>query len=1337
MASPRTYDTDFSVGGVNTRGGLKMAYISVTEVIGPNAPTVAASSTWNNPSNILGTATYASQTPADATNQLDITGFLFNIPEANSIVGIVLTLNGYSDSQALLNAQLLIGGIPVGIVKEELVLNTPTSFTMGSSLDTWETTLTPEQANSLTFGVRLSVSPVGFPLATTNLTSASLTLSVYSGDANFQFIGTFTAQNGDIKNVSMDANGNLYVAVPGGVQNLVYENLTPNSYAVAVNGPDVEYMAITNLTTGSDMPLQYTPNWIDRITQVGPAVAPSFSPIVSSSNTFPISTINQFPQQSTNRSGTPGGGDFVALLWSGGPGNTSAGNTVTVFYKEAAGTVPDPDLVEAFNSGGGAYVYITNAAFGNGCRQVTSIGKATPPQSGDYSWYLTFNMPTSSYQFLGSFPIGQYQLTLGVLTTTVPVPGLTVGNQVTVAAASQAAWDNQWQITQALNSAEMTITETSVAAYIATYSFNVSAGTPPVAGQLVNITGTTNANGLLNGANLTIATSTAYGGIVSTSGTAVTWVSGDDFSSLVGGGTIVINGTSYVILTVVSSTSITLASSAGTQTSVTYNAGTLSSGTFTILTSVASAASAPEDGLATTAGTIFVIDPGIADAGGTSDPILGNSTGGTLTFVGAAAQLISPGTKQGSVFFINRNGEWTFPAPPVTFTIPENTISLSASDILIGPPNVIGRGIILTDSGQNGVPGGNFFTIPVPVTYVVNNVSYTATALIINDNTTTSTTFIFTDSVLLNAEAVDVYGYNLFNNIEIGDPGWIASYASRMWYGQCLNKIQNFNNLSFDGGYFPGQFIPLGWTAPDVYGSLVVSPKFGDAYYIDNTSGGVLSVAGLISQTAYQDFYKQPIINGNTTYSVRVACSNPSSIAVGNLVISLTAGGVTYGTFTLPLSSMHSNVEFFSGTLLVNKLATVPSLLTLNVSATGLGVGADVLIDRIDIYPTAIPILATVVYGSYAGLPEQVDAVTGKVDFSSENQQPVNGAMVLYDTFYGLKGWGGPNPGSSLYSLQKSSDLEPAQWDEPEVSQRSGGAIGPLAFDLGEQWFVSASRSGLYAFVGGQPGKIMQEIYQVWDAINWAYGNTIWVKVDNTKRKIYVGVPLPTPNFWLPNAPVNANPTSPNVILVCNYQGLDSGETLKTEPQMHTTMFGTLNAIDMRRKWSIWQIPAPYANMVSGATDEEFYICNGRGNSQIYMLDETAETDDGIFIDSLYTTAGLVEMSKRQQTPGVGNSRIRWDYMVAALESEGNIGVTLYPNRLLGPGDDTSNYAFWQLPGGFSPGNPAMNDAEAPLNFAATRTFVEFRENDGHGFSLSNLMLHAKKDVWGALRGAK
>ena len=223
----------------------------------------------------------------------------------------------------------------------------------------------------------------------------------------------------------------------------------------------------------------------------------------------------------------------------------------------------------------------------------------------------------------------------------------------------------------------------------------------------------------------------------------------------------------------------------------------------------------------------------------------------------------------------------------------------------------------------------------------------------------------------------------------------------------------------------------------------------------------------------------------------------------------------------------------------------VPSTLQLEYYASDLDDGADIEIDRIDPYPTEIPNLGTTVYFSYAGLPEQVDAVTGKVVFESENQQPVNGGMVLYDTFYALKGWTGNAPGSSLYSLQKASNLEPADWDEPEVAQRSGGAIGPLAFDLGEQWFLGAARAGLYLFEGGQPGKIMQEIYQVWDAINWNYGYKIWVRVDLVHRRIFVGVPLPTPNFWLPNAPENANPTSPNVILMCNYQGLDSGSALK------------------------------------------------------------------------------------------------------------------------------------------------------------------------------------------------
>jgi len=147
---------------------------------------------------------------------------------------------------------------------------------------------------------------------------------------------------------------------------------------------------------------------------------------------------------------------------------------------------------------------------------------------------------------------------------------------------------------------------------------------------------------------------------------------------------------------------------------------------------------------------------------------------------GASGQFIGVGTRQGTVFFITRNGFWTAPAPPVTFTCPSNTGAIIANQIPIGPPNVIARGISFTEPGQNGTPGANFFTIPQPVNYIVQNVTYTSQALIINDNVTTTASFFFTDSVLLQqSEAIDVQGFNLFNLIEIGNPGWILQYDSR------------------------------------------------------------------------------------------------------------------------------------------------------------------------------------------------------------------------------------------------------------------------------------------------------------------------------------------------------------------------------------------------------------------------------------------------------------------------------------------------------------------------------------------------------------------------------
>lgn len=1273
-ASPRCYDNDYSVGGTRTRDGLtsQYTYDPAGEPIGPNPGGAAASTTWTNPNGILHLdSTFASSTAFPVSGNLDVTEFAFDLPSTTYVQGILVTLQGYANTSAQVNVQLIKNGVLYGTPKSIALPTASGSIVLGSLTDLWGAALSYSDLNNTAFGLRITVSSA-FSLAQAYLDFASIQVGVASADANFNFITTFVAQDGTVRNLSLDANGNFWVenvSSNPGVLELITNDVTPNSYAIGVQGEGVEYLAFNNGFTGSDIPRQYSPQWVDKITQVGPGASPVFTPGQAPSNTFDITSITQNPPNSD----ITDPGHFSVLLQSAGPGSTAPGNVITIYYSPSFfGGAPHPEaedsvLVKAFDSGVPVYVYIsgTTVTAANGTFLVTSVGNAQPPGVDHFRYYFTVQTNTSAYQNIVEIA-GQYQMTVATMTMAVPVPGLTVGNQVTITGASVPAWDSTWPISNTLNSASMSITNTDVATGLATYNYAVLSGTPPLAGQLVTVTGTTNADGALNVVNATIASST--------------------------GG---------------------------------------SSGSFTVAVGTPDAASSPESGQATTAGTIFQFEPGLLTLGTATDPIYGNSTGGTLTYVSAAAQLIATGTRQGTVFFITRNGYYTAPGPPVTFTCPENTTSLLASQIPLGPPNVIARGIAFTEAGQNGVPGANFFTIPTPVQFIVENVKYTATSLIINDNTSTSATFFFTDVVLLNALAIDVYGYNLFNQIEIGNPAWIVAYDDRNLYGECQNKIQNFNNLSFDGGYLPtGQAIPLGWSTPDIYGSLLNSPIFGNSYYIKNSTSGSLAAAGSISQTAFQDAYQQPILNANTAYSIRVTARIPSGLTTGELVVSLTAGGINFGQFFLPFASMTTNMAIYTGTILVNEFLTVPTGLQLNMEAAEIAAGADVEIDRIEIYPTEIPILGTTVYGSYAGLYEQVDGVTGQGKFTSQNQQPVNGAVVMYDTFYALKGNG---PFASMYSWQASPNLEPSDWDIPEVAQRAG-ACGPMAFDFGEQWIVMACRNGIYLYEGGQPGKIMQEIWQVWDAINWKYAETIWVKNDVTTRRVFIGVPLPTPNFWLPNAPVNANPTSPNVILMLNYQGLDTGREIEMSPQMHTTMFGSLNAIDMRRKWSLWQIPSPYGSFVETATDKAFYICNGKANSKVYKLDPLATTDDGVAIDSLYTTAGLGSPSKMKEQPELGAFNKRIGYGSLRAQGTANLAVRLLPDALLGPADSTLGYNAWTVPGGFNLAPTCLRDFRFTANFFANRTYVEFR---GADFDASILMLWTKKDAWSAPWGPK
>ena len=760
-ASPRTYDTDYDVGSVGTRAGLTNVYTMAGSGVGPNPPTAAASSTWANPDNILvEDGSFTTQTPVNITNFIDLTVFAFGVPGTSSVDGVLLTGTGFSDAPCDMTAQLLIAGVPTGNIKTISLPSSSAPFTLGSLLDSWGLPLIPANVNATNFGIRLSASSVGFDLATVFLDFATLTLGVNTGSSNFQFITPFVAQNGDVKNFSLDADGNFYVedvTNNPGVLTLALEGITPNSLAVGINGEDVEYLAFSDGLKGSDMPLQWTQNWIDRITQVGPGAAPTFTPLQNTTTVYDVASITQPVPGPFNT-----GYVFGFGLWSGGPGSTSPGNVVTIYYADATTTSGDPALIAAFSSGNPVYVYLQMMVpvgpLNPETVLLTSIGIGTPPGQARPFYYFTYTVPSVDFAYsqgnVSPFFRVQYQQSLATMTTTTPVPGLEVGDKITITGSTPAGWNAQWTITQTPNSGEYAITSSQVVSGLATFGYAFTGGTtvPPAAGQLVTITGTTNDGGALNLANATIVT----GGIGAT-------------------------------------------------------------GTFTVNVSSPDATAVAEDGLATTAGTVFTFDPGAAVVGTTGNPIFGNSTTGSFTW-GANAQFIANGTRQGTVFFITRNGYFTMPATPVTFTTPENTTSIGISNIPIGPPNVVARGIAITEAGQLGVPGSNFFYIPTQVQEIVNDVIQTSSAFLINDNTSTSANLAFSDSVLLSSTNIGVYGYNLFNQIEIGDPAWVASYADRNAYGLCWNKIQNFNNLSFDGGYNPGtRLVPLGWTINDVY----------------------------------------------------------------------------------------------------------------------------------------------------------------------------------------------------------------------------------------------------------------------------------------------------------------------------------------------------------------------------------------------------------------------------------------------------------------------------------------------------------------------------------------
>ncbi len=660
------------------------------------------------------------------------------------------------------------------------------------------------------------------------------------------------------------------------------------------------------------------------------------------------------------------------------------------------------------------------------------------------------------------------------------------------------------------------------------------------------------------------------------------------------------------------------------------------------------------------------------------------ATGGLAASGGgnaAAAGSVSAGVHQVRVIFKTRQGYLTQPGPATIWTASGGKRAV-VTNIPTGPSNVVARILCFTGAG-----GASFFYTGGGTTLFSGN-------MVLADNSTTSLVVDFSDAILLAGTNVD----NLFKLIELGDCAGVLDYAQRLfWWGE-RNKINDWVNLGFDGG-FTGPSLPhypLGWTPDAVFApgggdeqSFVV---WGSAYTI--VGNGTTPTRGLMTQSAMQDALGAPRIQANTDYTVRARCARNATLSQGTLHLHLysTSGGIN--TTGLQLTAAQLTTSYVEYTAqFTAPLATIPRDLLLRLCADGTpNQNGQFYVDCIEIFPTAQPVSASLVRASRVEDPESYDGIDGLLSIAENNGQAIRAAFKLRERLYFAKE-------HSLYVTQDDGTNEPSLWAIAEVSRKLG-TPSVRGVGIGEDWVVIAHRTGLYIFSGGEPIKISQEIQPTWNQINWQYGHTLWVTVDTKERRILIGVPL-------------GAATSPNKILMLDYRR-------KT-------------AADKTRKWTPWTIAANACALIERSDGTASVVLGGgtpgvgggSATGRVYQLSDSQLSDNGAAIPSYYTTHYFPERAV-ELALNLGAHRKLFSYLTMFVEGAGNLSLTSFTDSPSAPQS--------QQPLPLS--SPSTKDLELPINVIGERVAFQVSTNQaGAWFRLQKFTPSVRVDPWAPVRG--
>ncbi len=999
-------------------------------------------------------------------------------------------------------------------------------------------------------------------------------------------------------------------------------------------------------------------------------VGPGAPPTATtSSSTVGIQSVTQTPPVPHDNE-TRG---FRAILWSVGPGSTLSGNILTIYYSRVnfGRAAPDPNIVvgQGIAIQGIPFLNGNPSLPVNGEYMVLSTGSGVPP-NGNFSnpsWYFTVLAPHAASAF-------QFTPNSGI-------PG-------TAYQATMATMTTTTQVPDLEVGGKFQATGTG-GAPPAGYDGAWTVLETPNASQMQIISTVLSGNIATYGFNLITGSPPAVGESVSVNET--------------------LNGNGIFNVSNQTISSVT-------------------PGSFSIQLQGPNVASQAETGSAVIFGTIFKFDP---------LKIVGNKFGGTIVTTG----VIAAGVRKICYSFLTDAGYMTQPSPIFTLDVVSGASSILVGNLLTGPPNVKARVIHVTPAD-----GDNFYNIPEPVTVQTITGKELNSSTWVKDNVSTSVLLSFSDGVLIGAVSIDTSGNNLFETSELGSPISLIPYGNRMFAIGEQNKVQNLLNYSFDGGFITlpggsggsGQTYPAGWV-PDtnfgIGGSVIASPLFGFAYSILYSGGGASGPIGMILQPAFQDEFEVPIFVAATTYSVRVTLQalNLGESGTGQLTVDLysPSRGAALGSFTINLRSVTDKMQVVTGTLLTTGLTPVPEDLLLRLYANNLSTGVQVVIDRIEPFPTEAPNLSGQVIASYQGNFEAFDRVEGVVNVSVQNQQPVKTGFTLYATLYFVKS-------ASLVSTQDNKTTQPSQWSTPRMISQLVGTTSIYGVDSGEEWALIGGQPGLFIFNGGEPIKLMEEIQSPWNQINWAYGHTLWVKNDIVNRRILVGVPMKARGedgkfpIWLPEGtiPDTQNPTTPNVILMLNYKQLNTASALAGRPGVHVSSFGgKLISTDIARKWSIWTIKAPCAAFIKRADmTSPLFLGNSDLTAKIYQLVDGLLEDDGVAFTQRWLSHGF-PTSEQEQGLQLGSGRKTFGYLLAILDGIGEVAITVFPNSLDSP------YSHDLLPNLTLPLSQ-NGDIEIPVNEIGNRLFFEFTSSAlGAGFVLSKMAPSMRTEPWAPVRG--